>query len=193
MREVCDRLHVRRALLAAEGAVEVRSDHAVARVAGELADVIDVIEHPLEGHAGALGCGRAADPVRHDHPGVERRANHRTAVDQLADLIVGELAVVVDQRAAVRVARPDRSAKVIQRVAEAVVAQVGRVEDDAETLHLAQQLVSARAHHAGRIRPLGVDPGPVVGGTDGAEPLGIRALDVPRRHDGIARPSRLST
>ena len=65
--------------------------------------------------------------------------------DQLADLIVGELAVVRHERAAVGVAGPDRPAKVIERVAEALVAEVGHVEDHAQPLHLAQQLAAARA------------------------------------------------
>ena len=56
--QVGDRLDVRRALLAAEGAVEVRADHAVPCVAGDLADVIDVIDHAVERHAGALRRGR---------------------------------------------------------------------------------------------------------------------------------------
>ena len=52
VREIGDRVHVRRALLAAECAVEIRADAAVPRVAGELADVVDVIDDGLERHAG---------------------------------------------------------------------------------------------------------------------------------------------
>ena len=52
--------------------------------------------------------------------------------------------------------------EVVERVAEAVVAQVRGVEDDAEPLHLAQQLAAARAEIAGRVGAVGVDAGPVV-------------------------------
>ena len=74
-----------------------------------------------------------------------------------------------DERAAVGVARPDRAAEVIERVAEAVVAEMGHVEDDAEPLHLAQQLVAARAEAAARVRALRVDARPVVRRTDRAQ------------------------
>ena len=60
-----------------------------------------------------------------------------------ADLLVGELPVVRDQRAAVRVARPHRPREHVERLPEALVAEVRRVEDDAEPIHLAQQLAAA--------------------------------------------------
>ena len=120
-----------------------------------------------------------AHPVRHDHPGVERGADDRAARDQLADVLVRELAIVRDDRAAVGMARPDRAAEVVERVAEAVVAEVRRVEDDVQPLHLAQQLVAARPHPAARIRALGVDAGAVMRRTDGAQALRVRALEMP--------------
>ena len=61
---------------------------AVARVAGDLADVIDVVDDRLERHAGGLRRRFAADPAGHHHPGVERRADDRAALDQPLDLIV---------------------------------------------------------------------------------------------------------
>ena len=53
-----------------------------------------------------------------------------------ADLIVAELPVVRHERAAVVVAGPDGPAESVERLPEAVVAQVGGVEDDSEPLHL---------------------------------------------------------
>src|SRR6266540_5010782 len=55
-REVCNRVHVGGTLLAAECAIEIRSDAAVPRVARDLADVIDVIDYRIERHARALRC-----------------------------------------------------------------------------------------------------------------------------------------
>ena len=55
LREVGDRRDVGRALLAAEAAVEIRADAAVPGVAGNLADVVDVVDHAFERDAGALG------------------------------------------------------------------------------------------------------------------------------------------
>ena len=53
-RQVRDRRDVGRALLAAEAAVEVGSDAAMVRVAGDLTDVIDVIDYPFERDARAF-------------------------------------------------------------------------------------------------------------------------------------------
>ena len=89
------------------------------------------------------------------------------------------------ERAAVRVARPHRAAEVIQSVAEALVAQVRDVEDDAEALHLAQQLMAARPHPAARIRPLRVDPRTVVRGADGAQAVRVRAFQMVQRHERV--------
>ena len=124
----------------------------------------------LERDAGALRRRLAAHPAGHDHPGVERRADDRAARDELADLIVGELTVVVDERAAVRVARPHRPAKMIERVAEALVAEVRRVEDHAEPIHLAQELAAARAEVALRVGALRVDARAVVAGPTARSP-----------------------
>src|SRR5205823_6038013 len=46
--EVCDRVEVGRGLLAAECAVEIGTDPGMTRVAGDLADVIDVIHDSFE-------------------------------------------------------------------------------------------------------------------------------------------------
>ena len=80
-------------------------------VAGDLADVVDVVDQPIERHARVLRGAPPPLPARHDHPGVERNANHGAPLDQRADLIVGELPVVRHERAAVGVARPHRSAE----------------------------------------------------------------------------------
>ena len=71
---VCD---VGRALLAAECAVEIGADAAVPRVAGDLADAIDVIDHRIERDARAFRRRLSAHPPGHEHPGVERGADHR--------------------------------------------------------------------------------------------------------------------
>ena len=163
------------------------------RVAGDLADVIDVVDDPFERHAGALGRRLAAHPAGHDHPRVERRADDGAAVDELADLIVGELPVVVDERAAVRVAGPDVAAEMVERVAKALVAEMRGVEDHPEPFHLAHQLAAARAEVSLRVGALRVDAGPVVAGPDRAQPLAhTRARDV-RRVTSESAPSRLRT
>ena len=53
---------------------------AVPGVAGELADVIDVVDDGLERDAGAIRRRLAAHPAGHQHPGVEGRADDGAAL-----------------------------------------------------------------------------------------------------------------
>src|SRR4029450_8183304 len=62
--------------------------------------------------------------------------------------------------AAIRMAGPERTAEVIQRFAQAVVAEVRDVEDDAELLHNSQQVTAPRAVAAG-VGALEDDPEPL--------------------------------
>ena len=123
-------------------------------------------------------------------PGTSIQASNATPMtaprcDELADLIVGELTVVGHERPAVGMARPDRAAEKIERLAKALVAQMGHVEDDAEPLHLAQQLAAACGKTAARVRALRVDARPVVRRTHRAQALLVRALEVRERHDRV--------
>ena len=82
LREVRNAVQVGDGLLGAEGAVEIAADPDVPRVAGDLADAVDVIDDGVERHAGPVGRRLATDPTRHEHPGVERGADHGAAADQ---------------------------------------------------------------------------------------------------------------
>ena len=139
LRQVGDGLEVRGRLFASERAVEIAADADVPRAAGDVADVVDVIDERLERHAGSLRRRHAALPARIEHPRVQRDADHRAARGQRANLVVAELAVVRHQRAAVVVAGPDAPAEGVERFPEAVVAQVGGVQDEPEAVHLLQQ------------------------------------------------------
>ena len=152
--------------------------------AGELTDVIDVRDHGVQGDAGALRRRLAARPAGHQHPGVEGSADDRAARHELTQLLVRELAIVRDEGAAVGVARPYRPAETVERFTQAVVAQMGDVEDQPEALHLAQEIAAARADASGSV-VLGVDAGTVVRRADSAEPLLERALQMRERDDRI--------
>ena len=149
------------------------------RVARNLADVIDVVDDPLERHAGAFGRRFASHPAGDDHPRVERRADDGAARDELADLVVVELPVVVDDRAAVRVARPDVATEMVESVAKTLVAEMRGVEDHPETFHLADELAAARAEVTLRVGALRVHARPVMPWTHRPQPLRIRALEMP--------------
>src|SRR5262245_27369526 len=79
--EIGDALEVHRALFAAEASIEIGPEPAMTRVAGELADVIDVVHHLFELQAGPRRSGLPANPVWNHHPGVKRRANDGAALD----------------------------------------------------------------------------------------------------------------
>jgi len=176
--EVGDGLEVGRALFAAETAVEVGADPDMAGVTGELADVVDVVDLVFESHAEGLGTGLADFPAGHDHPGVEDRAEDGAAVEEGLDLLVAELASVGDEGSAVLVAGPDGAVEVVEGFPEAIVAQVGGVEDDVEAFHFREELAALGAEAAGRVGPLGVAARAVVSGAEGAKPLGVGLFEV---------------
>src|SRR5687768_6181557 len=70
-REIRDGLNVCRTLLAPERAVQIRSNAAVPRVASDLADVVDLIDHRLECDASRLRSRHSPHPVRLEHPRIE--------------------------------------------------------------------------------------------------------------------------
>src|SRR5687768_13076134 len=105
------------------------------RVPGNLADMIDVIDDPFNGKANFLGFGFAALPSWNHHPCVEDRANDSAAVNQRFNLFIGELAIVIHQRAAVVMARPDWAGIMIERLPEAIVTEMRGIENDSKALH----------------------------------------------------------
>ena len=114
---------------------------ACAGVAGQLADVVDVVGHGLETDDRPRGL--APIPAGDEHPGVEGRADHGAAVDQPLDLVVAELPLVGNQCPAVIVAGQHGPAEEIERLGKAGVGEMGRVEDHAQLLEFLEQ---ARCH-----------------------------------------------
>jgi hypothetical protein len=183
--EVGDRLEVERGLLGAEGAVEVAAEADVAGVADELAVVIDVIDESGEVELRRLRGGLATYPVWHHHPRVEADADDGAAGGEGAELVVGELALVRDERAGIMVTGPDRAAVAVEGLPEAVVAEVGDVEDEAEVIGGAEEIEAARGEGAGGTGALRVDAGAVVRGAEGAEAIGVGAREVAGRDEGV--------
>ena len=154
-------------------------------VAGNLADVVNVVDQSIECDARAFRSAPPPLPARHDHPRVERRADHGAPLHQGADLIVGELPVVRHERTAIGVARPHRSAECGERLPEARVAEMRCVEDHTEPLHLPQQLPPADADSAISVRAVCVRSRTVVCRSDCTETGIHRLFEVPHRHDGV--------
>ena len=183
--QIGDRVEVARRLLAAEAAVEVGADAGVVGVAGELTDVIDVIDHVRQRHAGRLRGRHAAFPAGDQHPRVERRADHAAALDHALQLLVAELPVARHKGAAIAMARPDRAAKKIHRLVKRLVAQVGHVEDYAEPLHLAEQIRPRLAKATALVGAGRVGARAVMRRAKRAQPALVCTLEVLQRHDRV--------
>ena len=106
---VGDRIEIFRRLLFAEASIEVRADAAVLGIAGELANVVDVVDQFFERDIRLFGFGHADRPAGGDHPRVEDRTNNGTAFDQFLELVVIELTVVGGDRPAIVMAGNDRA------------------------------------------------------------------------------------
>src|SRR5262249_38405528 len=82
-------------------------------------------------------------------------------------------------------AGPDSPVEMIERVAEAVVTKVRRVEDDAEPLDLLQQLASADPEVTRRARAVRVHARTVVRRPHRPQPLRVRAFEVSRSDERV--------
>src|SRR5262245_46626876 len=100
----------------------------MACVAGNLANVIDVIHHSIKGQQVAIRL--TAWPVGMKLPFVQHRSDHTSSLDDQPKLLIGELAVTTYQRAAIIVAGQHRTAKHLQRLEEAGIGAVREVQDD---------------------------------------------------------------
>ena len=136
--EVGDGFEVVGALFAAEGAVEVGADADVEAIASELADMVEVVDQHFEVAIHAPGIGLAAHPAGNHHPGIEGATDYRSTLNQSTDLVIAELAVVINERPAIVVARPNVAVEMIQRFPETIVAQMCCIQDDVQPLHFFQ-------------------------------------------------------
>lgn len=169
MEDVGDGLDLAGCLLVSEGSVEVGADADVPSGAGHLGDVVGMFGDVAEAGSGGLRGALAAHPAGDHHPCVEGEADDGVALGEEAEVFVGQLALMGDKGAAEVVAGPDGAVEEIERLHEAFVAEVGDVEEDAQALHLAEEVASAGVEAAGGGGALRIDAGPVVGGANGAE------------------------
>ena len=154
--QVGDGVQIAGALLAPKPAVQVAADGGVMAVAGELADVVDVIDDV--GQCDLLVRGVPNDPPRLQHPGVECDADHTIALHDGVQLLVPELALVGDQGPAVVVAGEHGAGVAIHGLPECGVRKVREVEDYAQPVHLCEQRLAqwpeaAICRRAARVAP----------------------------------------
>jgi hypothetical protein len=75
-------------------------------------------------------------PTRLEHPVVQRDADDAVAPDDGADLVIGKLPLMRDERPAVGVARHDAAGVMRERIPEGLVRAVAEIEHDPQPLHL---------------------------------------------------------
>ena len=160
--EVGDGVQVGRGLLAAVAAVEVGADAHVPGVAGELADVVDVIDQRARACTPA-SCGVVLPRIQ---PGTIIQASSAlpmTAPRAISALICSSVNCRWSGTSARQLLwlAQTRAVEVIERLPEAVVGQMRGVEDDAEPLHLRRAVRGPRGRgrrwracpgHSGRAR-----------------------------------------
>ena len=165
--QVGDRIEVAGRLFGAETTVKVAADGAMISVAGELADVVDMICRVFDFHQARI-CF-AAFPPGIKHPCVECGADDRVSRNKIFDLFVGELAFSRNERAAVVMAGDDRTVVNIQRVCERFVGKMSDIEDHADAPKFFKQAHTGIAQWTvggGAARVLAAS---VMGRTDGTQ------------------------
>ena len=106
----------------------------------DLADVINVVCDGIERYTGVGAY--VFDEAGLKHPYIERHANHAAALDDRANLLVAELALVWHEGAAVVVTGDHHPCKNLQRFPEAPIREVGEIENHADFSHPTQQRLS---------------------------------------------------
>jgi hypothetical protein len=96
-------------------------------IAGELANMIDMVHGRVQGDLRAFG--PVGGPARHHHPRVEWRTNYSVALDDGADLFVTILAIAGSDSSAIFVARQHRAVELLKRLPKTLVCQVGKIKE----------------------------------------------------------------
>ena len=106
----------------AKGAVQIGTDADVAAIAGQLADMINVVHDAFEFQVHFFRRGLGLDPARHHHPRIQHSPDHRSSFDEIFDLFIRELAVMRDEGATIRMAGPETTMKMVERFPKTLVA-----------------------------------------------------------------------
>ena len=124
-------------------------------------------------------------PARDHHDRVERHAQHAAPFDDRADLVVGELAIPGGEGAAVLVRGPDWSVEDLEGLPEVLVAEMGDIENHPEAIHLFEEAFATGGEGATGIGAVGVDPGAIVSGAQGAQAIVVTLLEVADRDERV--------
>lgn len=181
--DVRDRIDVAWRLFVAETAVQVGAERAVAGVAGDLADVIDVIGRGVD--ADDFGLSDAAFPAGKKHPRVEDRADDRFALDEQANLVVAELAIAGNERAAVVMTGQNGAVVNFEGFKKRSVGEVRGVENHSDPHEFFQQVAAGWGQRTIDASARGVMTVAVMRWANGAEAVLPPMLNLLRIHDRV--------
>src|SRR5207245_9554208 len=111
---------------------------------GPLTNMVAGIDYCRKLDSGVLRKRLATLPAGVKHPGIERRADHRTALYQPFYLVVGKLPLIGDEGAAIVMAGQDVACKAIEGFVKALICQVRHIKNHADLFHGPEQRPAAR-------------------------------------------------
>ena len=91
------RFKIVRTLFLTEHSIQITSDCDMLTISSDLADVVIVINDLFKRCTVLYRIGLATDPTRNHHPYIQGTTDDRISSNQFADLIVSELALVINQ------------------------------------------------------------------------------------------------
>src|SRR5437867_2434202 len=121
-----------------------------------------------------------------EHPVIAGSADDGVSLDEALDLVIGELPIAGNERAAVVVACQDRPAEQFRCLPETLVRQVRHIEDHADFLHDLQEFSALTRHASGGARAVRVGACSVVGHADHPESVVPPLSRLARRENRIS-------
>ena len=134
--------------------IGIADDTAVAVEIGSDAHVVD--SHHVDGVFEMVdGIENRSLTVFSEESRVERRMRHATLLGEPSELVVGEVARMVAERTAVRVAADDGRRTDVERIVETFLGGVAEIDHDSMAVHFADDLFAESAHSVVRVATLG--------------------------------------
>ena len=171
--EFFDGVQIGGALFGYKAAVQITADADVFGVAGDLADMVDVVDDGFEGGGVLLWGGLSWNPAGEQHPGVKGDSDDGASLDEKADLWVVELALVRRGGTAGGMTGPNGAVEKFETFLKIFVCEVSDVENDSHLIHFVEKVSSTGGEDSFGIRAGGVDSSSIMRKTNGAKAVGI--------------------
>jgi hypothetical protein len=115
--------------------IQVGPNRRMQRIARDLTDMIQVIQHFFQVAMSPLRCGLPPHPTRHYHPGIQCAPNDSPFPYEGLYHFIAELTVMIHQGPAIIVTGPDGAAEYVHRIPKSIVAEMGGVQDDIQPFY----------------------------------------------------------